>query len=133
MMRLVPVSFMLALSSCSLVNEPTVCTTAGCDSGLWVQVVPIQTSRIKIEVFPISLDRQPVFVYDCSGPQCAQTVLFPGLISSEVVIRVTTDVGSRVSTLRPSYQTTYPNGEDCPPECRQATVVILATNGEAAA
>lgn len=114
------------LSSCSLFDEMGVCTAAGCDSGLWVQVNPTQTSRIRIEVFPIALDRQPVYVYDCTGAQCAQIVHFPGLIIERGSVRVTTDRGERVTEIHPVYETFEPNGPDCPPECLQATVVVAA-------
>ena len=103
---------------CELFQEPSVCTTRGClrETGLYVHVAPISTitQSVRVEVFPLGLDRPPVHVHECSGSLCDQNVFFKGLIVERATIRVTTDAGVRVTEVRPVYYTEYPNGRGCP-------------------
>jgi hypothetical protein len=110
---------------CSLVEGPeTICTLIGCESGLHVRLETLPAGAVKIEVFGRSSDGMPAYTYDCTASSCDQTVFFPGLILEQGSVRVTSSAGSRTTAIRPFYVSHRPNGPDCPPDCRQATVTV---------
>ncbi len=116
----------VATAACDSPTE--VCTLVGCDSGLTVQLSGLPVGAFTVEVFPESpaLD-PPVYRYECTpGPQpCSTRVLFPGLYVEQPYVRVTSALGT-VTHHEPdvTYQTSYPNGRQCGPECRSATVSV---------
>ena len=117
---------LVVLLGCSLVDSPQVCTLIGCESGLTVTLETLPPGAFKIEVYGLSADVQPAYVYECSVAPCSQTVFFPGLILERGSVRVTSSAGSKLTGIRPTYRTYRPNGPNCPPDCRQATVTVPA-------
>ncbi|HEX7024684.1 MAG TPA: hypothetical protein VF187_07690, partial [Gemmatimonadales bacterium] len=66
----------------------------------------------------------PSYAYDCAGgATCQQDIFFPELVLDRIIVKVTTALGSRLTEIaNPEYVNSQPNGPDCPPVCRQATV-----------
>ena len=66
---------------------------------------------------------------DCSGAggcSCwGDGVSFSGFAPKEATITVQWDGSTVTKTVQPSYSTFRPNGPDCPPECRGATVSVV--------
>ena len=103
--------------------EPKVCTLIGCSDGLTValQSRPAGAYRIELRVPGVAAP----YVYDCPDPsRCATGALFEELTPETATVTVTTARGTVVRDVRPSYTTSRPNGEDCPPVCRQGTVTV---------
>ena len=119
--------FLLALCLAAGCDSPTeVCTLIGCDSGLAVQLNRLPVGAFTVEVLPdVPLPNIPTYRMDCPGVSdpCSSRIFFPGLFLTRVSVRVTTTVGSithPVTTV--SYSTSYPNGRQCSPSCRRATI-----------
>lgn len=116
--------WLATLSSCSAVLGTRDCTLIGCESGVTVHLELRPTLAFRVEVFARSPDQQPAYVFECpNAGQCGQDIFFPGLIADRLFIRVTTAAGSRLTEIvQVQYQSSRPNGPDCDPDCRQATV-----------
>jgi hypothetical protein len=103
--------------------EPKACTMIGCSDGLTValELRPAGAFRIELRVPGAATP----YVYDCPDPsRCASGALFEELTPETATVTVTTARGTVVRDVRPAYTTSRPNGGDCPPVCRQATVTV---------
>lgn len=112
----------LLLGGCE-VGEPKVCTLIGCTDGLTVALAtrPAGAFRIELRVPGVATP----YVFDCPDPaRCASGALFEELTPEAATVTVTTARGSVVREVRPTYTTSRPNGDDCPPVCRQGTVTV---------
>ena len=115
--RLLP-AFTIAVAACAGALE--VCTEVGCDSGLIVTVTngPAEPYRIEARVGG-TLAR---YVHSCAGHAC--TAEFLDFVPSHVFIYVMTESDTTFREVRPNYDVSQPNGPDCEPTCRFATVTI---------
>jgi hypothetical protein len=52
-------------------------------------------------------------------------VSFPDFTPASVTIRVLTGTQTTEVTRQPMYEVTRPNGPECPPECRNARVIVV--------
>ncbi len=111
------------LSSCSAIFESG-CTLIGCESGVTVHLIVHPTAAFRVEVFARSPDQQPAYVFDCpNANQCGQDIFFPGLVADHLFVRVWVGTSSRITEItQVEYHSSRPNGSDCPPDCRQATI-----------
>lgn len=119
------ISAALSLTSCGVLGLTGDCTAIGCTSGLTVHLPVLPAGAYTIEVLVAGTgDGGPTYAYTCAGgPQCRQDVFFPELVLSHPIVRVTTSVGSRLTEIpNLTYETSRPNGPDCAPECRTATI-----------
>ena len=123
--RAIGVVAAFAVSACGDVHRPLVCTQIGCESGLTVHLSAQPVGAFRVEVFALSPNEQPAYVFDCpADSSCPQDLFFPGLIVRHPFIRITTSVGTRtIEVLSVTYISLRPNGVDCP-GCEQATVAI---------
>ena len=119
---------LLATTACGVIssNDEKVCTLIGCNSGLTVHLNTKPAGTYKVEVFPLSPNQQPAYVYECSNvSSCQQDIFFASLIVSHPFVRITTSAGTKtVEIPTVNYVTSRPNGPGCDPECRQATVNV---------
>jgi hypothetical protein len=108
-----------------MVAEPKACTEIGCDDGLRVQLDGAPAGGIvRVELLPAG-DTGPRYVVECAATQgCANGAWFPGFTGDYAVVRVTTSDGSVSREVRPTYAVMQPNGPDCPPTCRTASVTV---------
>ena len=117
--------------SCSSPTPPTLCTDAGCDSGLWVeldQAAPDGTV-ISIEAAP---GLGPAWTVTCGiDTPCTGRIFFGGMVAPSVVITITNDAGTVVSDYQPEYEGQYPNGPSCEPVCPVATIRVALPSNEA--
>jgi hypothetical protein len=100
------------------------CTLIGCQDGLTVQLSAAPDAAFRVELRVTSPTSQPAYVYECeNASQCAQGVFFPDFGGDHVFITVATATSARTTEIsRIAYRVTRPNGPNCPPTCRQATV-----------
>ena len=122
--RLFTVATVAVLGGCNGIFGPGACTLVGCDSGLTVRLDRVPAGTFRIEA--ISPEGAPSQVYDCAGagPQCAPEAVFRDFTPSQVTIRVTTASGTVTQTFQPQYSENAPNGRECGPICRNATVTV---------
>ena len=117
----------LAPAGCSvLAPGDEVCTLAGCRTGLAVELSVRPSAPFRIEAtVPGATPAGPAYVYECPDPaRCGAVAFFEDFTPARVTIRVTTPAGTVTREFTPTYRTHRPNGEDCPPTCRDATVRV---------
>ncbi|MCU0622947.1 MAG: hypothetical protein MUF53_03670 [Gemmatimonadaceae bacterium] len=117
---------LLALvASCQSSSEPgRVCTEIGCNSGLRIDLSSALPEGSRLEVFEVATPTQIRTVPCTASQRCEQFVFLvdyqpTGPIQIRIVTPTRTVTGSAIT---PVFQTTTPNGPDCPPSCRQARV-----------
>jgi hypothetical protein len=120
--RLVPPLLAILAAGCSsFLGGQDVCTTAGCDTGLIVQLSARSVVPFRVEAIADGVTR----VFDCPDPtQCGDLAFFADFTPARVTVRVTTPSGTVAQTSSPSYATHRPNGDDCSPVCRTAVVRV---------
>lgn len=123
------ITFIVAVAATTSCDSPLeVCTLIGCDSGLTVQLSSLPVGEFTVEVLGESPGlHPPAYRYECvPGAQpCSARILFPGLYLENPYVRITTAVGTVVHFAEDvTYRTSYPNGRQCGPECRTATVTV---------
>lgn len=116
-----------ALAGCSVFDPgDDVCTLVGCQNGLRVEFSARPAGPFRVEVStPGATPGGPTFVLDCPDPtRCGAGAYFPDFTPTHVTVRVTTPAGVVTRDFTPTYRTHTPNGEDCEPTCREATVRV---------
>jgi hypothetical protein len=116
-----------ALAGCSVFDPgDDVCTLIGCQSGLRVEFSTRPAGPFRVEVTaPGTTPGGPTFVFDCPDPaRCGASAVFPDFTPTHVTVRVTTPAGVVTRDFTPAYRSSSPNGEDCEPTCREATVRV---------
>ena len=108
-------------SGCDVVG-PSACTLIGC-TGLVVEVtgVPGQTPVTVVVTAPDGSTRSTT----CTSVTGNCPVSFPDFSPASVTIRVLTGTQTTEVTRQPMYEVTRPNGPACPPECRNARVIVV--------
>jgi hypothetical protein len=115
---------LLALTACDS-DKIMICTLLGCaGDGLMVHLSNMPATPFRVELVILGSD-QVTQVYDCTATRrCSQDVFFADVKSPVVSVTVRVGAASRTSDVHPVYSTFQPNGPDCPPTCRSATVTI---------
>ena len=121
--RLALVFGLAGLGGCGAL-APGACTLIGCQDGLMVQLATVPSGDFRVELRATSPTSQPVYVFVCgSNTSCQHGVFFPGYGEDQAFVTVVTSAGARTTEVTGiRYRLTRPNGPNCPPECRQATV-----------
>jgi hypothetical protein len=114
----------LILSACGIF-DPSGCTLIGCYDGLTIHLTALPNGPYRVEIFVVAPGLQPSHVYDCPTGQCGQNLTFPDLNPDRAWVRVTTAAGERTIEFSSIvYEAHRPNGPDCSPTCRQATLTV---------
>ena len=118
------IAFILAMGCDTLGIGSHSCTEIGCTDGITVHLPALPTGPYRVEIVVGSGPSGLSYAYDCAGgPTCQQDIFFPELVLDRIIVKVTTPLGSRLTEIaNPAYVTLQPNGPDCPPLCRQASV-----------
>ena len=113
--------FVAAFGSGCGVLGPSACTLIGC-TGLVVEVTgaPGQTPVTVVVTAPDGSTRNTT----CTSATGACPVSFPDFTPASVTIRVSAGTQTTEETRQPAYDVTRPNGEGCPPVCRNARVIV---------
>jgi hypothetical protein len=105
-------------------GQERACTLIGCVDGLTVQLPSAPSGAWRVEVTDLAAGGAPR-VFECAaGATCSPSVFFADLAPERARVRVVTTRGTVESEVRPTYAAARPNGEDCPPVCRQARVEV---------
>ena len=117
-------AFTLATGCDALGVGDKACTEIGCSDGITVHLPAVPTGPYRVEILVGSGPSGVSYAYECAGgPTCQQDIFFPELVLDRIIVKVTSPLGSRLTEIsNPVYVTSQPNGPDCPPLCRQATV-----------
>ena len=106
----------------SILDGVDACTLIGCASGLHVTLAAPPPGPVRIEVTDAATGSTRAI--DCAaGGQCTGALL-QDFFPTRVTVRVTTASGTSTQSFTPRYTLSRPNGDDCPPVCRQAVVRV---------
>ena len=113
----------LGVAGCSAVSEPHGCTLIGCNDGLNVVV---NASLQQDFTVTVSSGGQTLQTFTCrAGQQCFGFV--ENQTPATVTVSLATSTGPVSKQFTPEYRINKPNGPNCPPDCRQATVTVTVT------
>jgi hypothetical protein len=122
-LRLVPVLALVLVTSaggdCAGPATVTVCTQAGCVNGFSVTVDGQIPAPVTVTV---SADDE-ARTFQCQPGETCRRFL-EGWTPAQATVHVAWEGGDVTRTVSPEYETVYPNGRSCPPECLQASVVV---------
>jgi hypothetical protein len=101
--------------------QPTrVCTMIGCENGLAVEVNSSLQQSFTVNVRTGS---QVIHTFRCDPSQPCRAFV-SNQTPAQVTVTLETTQGPVSRTFQPEYRMNRPNGPDCPPECRQATITF---------
>jgi hypothetical protein len=118
-----PQLLLALLAACANYTEPSrVCTEIGCEDGLAVEVNHSLQQSFTVTV---RAGTQALHTFRCDPGQACRAFV-ASQTPEEVTIVIDAGGGQPLvsRSYRPEYRLHRPNGPDCPPECRQATVVL---------
>ena len=101
-------------------GDENVCTEIGCASGVNVQVTSTSTRLLSVTV---ASAEGTLSEFRCDTEQNCLTFI-PDVTPAEITVTVRTSGGTITRTIQPNYIANRPNGPNCPPECRQASVTL---------
>ena len=115
------VLFAAAGSGCGVVG-PSACTLIGC-TGLVVEVTgaPGQPPVTVVVTAPDGSARTTT----CASATGTCLVSFPDFTPASITIRVLAGTQTTEVTTQPVYEVSRPNGQACPPECRNARMTVV--------
>ncbi len=111
-------------AACRLL-DPQACTTAGCAGGLFIEFDSRPTAPVRIEVTVPSESHIPLVAECANGLACDNGVLFPSFYPGTIRLKVTHGSASSEREVAPYYAIVQPNGPDCSPTCRIATIRVV--------
>jgi hypothetical protein len=109
-------------TGCATASGPRVCTLVGCEAGLAIEVRGDRGGDISVKV--TAADGQTKS-FECDGDVAGCSTFIPDFMPENVTITVTKKESNFVKSYAVTYNNTYPNGEDCPPVCKQGHVDVL--------
>ncbi|RME02654.1 MAG: hypothetical protein D6816_10940 [Bacteroidetes bacterium] len=123
--------------------EVEVCHLVGCDNSLTINLLGNVPQEYFIEVKAVGYDPQTAHcqngktvnldeneTHSWADPVCAEnSVVFFRFDPDEAIITLRWGEDSvKTETIHPQYESFFPNGPDCEPECRLGTVDFLLTD-----
>jgi hypothetical protein len=123
--RILPAALLAFAAGCDILGiGSTHCTLIGCTDGITVHLTTLPTGPYRVEILVGNGPGGLSYAYDCAGGSaCLKDIFFPELVLARIIVRVTTPLGTRDTEIaNPVYTTSRPNGPDCSPICRQASV-----------
>lgn len=112
----------LAAAGCADSSYGPACTLIGCEDGL---AVDIEGPLPAAYTVTLTAPGQSPVVFQCApAAECIRPLFAGGFTPETVEVRVEADGIDVRETFEPAYVVSRPNGALCPPECRQATVVV---------
>jgi hypothetical protein len=121
---LIPFSLVTMTGCARAISEAPVavraCTKMGCSSGLAIEV----NSKLQ-QSYTVTLrsGTQIIHAFRCEPGQTCRSFA-ENQTPTDVTVAVQTSAGEVTKAFKPEYVIRRPNGPDCPPDCRQATVTL---------
>ena len=101
---------------------PVACTMVGCEPGLSVDVRGDRGGDVTVKV--VAADGQSR-TFECEAEAATCSAFFAEYMPENVSVTVTKAQGNTVRSFNVSYANVRPNGDDCPPVCRQGHVEVM--------
>ena len=109
------------LSACGDITERS-CSIRPCPAEL---VVEVQGPPGVAYTVYVSASGEETRTQPCSSLEAICTVYLTDFGPEEVPVRITWADQEAEAQFTPAYETVHPNGPDCSPTCRTATVVMV--------
>ena len=111
------------VAACRSATPPMqACTLIGCSDGVTIIVAGAPPARYTVALELPDGRRRSLRCEAAAG--CAAGLFFEDVSAEQVTVEISSDAGTSVHEVRPSYVESQPNGPDCPPVCRQARVEV---------
>ena len=118
---------------CNPFSPGRACTVMGCGPSFAVEIsgAPAQPSMIVVATAPDGSSKSTTChcangmctgMCSCANGLC--TAYLEDFTPPTATIRISWDSQTAEFTVRPTYETTYPNGLDCPPACYHTRVAV---------
>lgn len=122
----IPVVLAGLLAGCVSTSEPPrACTLIGCENGLAIEVNHSLPQSFTVNV---RVGTQTIHAFRCDpGQRCQAFVREQTPDEVTVIIDAGGGQPPVSRAYRPEYRINEPNGPDCPPACKQATVTLSAS------
>lgn len=101
---------------------PVACTLIGCEAGLAVDVKGDRGGDVSVKV--TAADGQSR-TFECEAEAATCSAFFADYMPANVTVTVTKQESNTVRSFAVTYGNVYPNGEACPPVCRQGHVDVV--------
>ena len=110
---------LIALTGCATAKTGGPCTLVGCEPGLSIDIRGDRGGDITVKI--VAADgQQKTFECDADAPAC--TTFFADYTPERVSVTVTKKESNVVRSFEVTYRNEHPNGEDCPPVCKQGHI-----------
>ncbi len=103
---------------------PRACTLIGCDSALRVEFPDPLPEGATITLEPVDPDGQAVSFTCTATSPCESLLVARDFTPDALTVRIQGGGVDHVEAFTPDYTVSRPNGPDCPPECRHATIFV---------
>jgi hypothetical protein len=114
------VAVMAGTSGCATASSaPRACTLVGCEAGLSIDIRGDRGGDISVKL--VAADGQ-MRSFECDGEARDCSAFFADYSPENVTVTVMKKESNIVRSVPVSYRNTYPNGEACPPVCRQGHI-----------
>ena len=111
-----------AIMACGRADVTIPCPLLACESGVTIHLSSAPNGPFRIDITPLS-PISVVYSIDCNAAaRCGQDVFFPGLVADRFTITVTVGSTTQKTDVTAEHTSFRPNGPNCPPDCRKATV-----------
>ncbi|HEX6694999.1 MAG TPA: hypothetical protein VF035_09910 [Longimicrobiales bacterium] len=101
---------------------PIACTLIGCEAGLAVDVKGDRGGDVSVKV--TAADGQSR-TFECEAEAATCSAFFADYMPANVTVTVTKQESNTVRSFAVTYGEVHPNGEACPPVCRQGRVDVI--------
>ena len=124
-LKLVAAAFIPVLANGCASNSqegPVMCTLIGCEAGLSVDVKGDRGGDVTVKV---SASDGQSKTFECEAEAATCSAFFADYMPANVSVTVTKRESNTVRSFAVTYENVHPNGEACPPVCRQGHVDVL--------
>jgi hypothetical protein len=114
----------LTASGCASAKPtgPKACTLVGCQPGLSIDVRGDRGGDINVKI--VAADGQ-MRSFDCDSDTATCSATFEDYTPENVSVTVTKKESNVIRSYSLKYNNVRPNGEDCPPVCKQAHIDLV--------
>lgn len=113
-------SVVAGVAGCAANNQvPEACTMIGCSPSLTVEIKGDRGGDISVKIVAADGASRS---FECDADASTCTATFEDYTPENISVTVTKREGNAIRSFAPLYHNERPNGENCPPVCRQAHV-----------
>ncbi len=100
-------------------SGPKACTLVGCEAGVSIDIRGDRGGEITVK---LQASNGQMRSFECDGEARDCNAFFADWSPDNATVTVTKRESNVVRSVAVAYRNTYPNGEDCPPVCRQGHI-----------